>query len=309
MKRLPALLLFSIVFAFVIAACTSPVPTPMPTLTPTPMPTPTPTLTPTPTPTLTPTLTPTATLTPTPTATATPTPSPTPTPRPTLADIVERVTPNVVSVCTDLACGSGVVVSEDGLIVTAFHVVEGGSDIAVGFSDNSEAQARLLGEDLGLDLAVIKVPQRSGLNPIQMANSDDLKIGQAVSVLGYSEDYLALSTGIISAFVEPYRIDGETIQITADINPGDSGAPVITSTGELAGIVVSVYTDLSGVGFASPLDDQLIDRLAGGERICQPTPSLLDATTFVHANGWSVDLPPAVAYTGCSPSTIRATTL
>ena len=145
-------------------------------------------------------------------------------------------------------------------------------------------------------MAVIKVPQRSGLNPIQMANSDDLKIGQAVSVLGYSEDYLALSTGIISAFVEPYRIDGETIQITADINPGDSGAPVITSTGELAGIVVSVYTDLSGVGFASPLDDQLIDRLAGGERICQPTPSLLDATTFVHANGWSVDLPPAVAY-------------
>ena len=96
--------------------------------------------------------------------------------------------------------------------------------------------------------------------------------------------------------VEPYRIDGELIQVTADINPGDSGAPVITAAGELAGIVVAAYLDLSGVGFASPVDDQLINRMADGERICQPTPPLLDASTFAHPNGWFVDLPPGVEY-------------
>ncbi len=201
----------------------------------------------------------------------------------------------MVSVRTDLAWGSGVVVRENGLILTAFHLVEDATDITVGFSDGSEAQARLLGEDLGLDLAVIKVP-RSGLTPVQLADSNALRIGQTVSTLGYSEDYLALSTGIISAFVEPYRIDGALIQITADVNPGDSGSPVLTDDGELMGIVVAAFLDLSGVGFASPLDDQLITRMVSGERICQPVPSLLDATTFAHPNGWFVDMPPGVEY-------------
>ena len=196
----------------------------------------------------------------------------------------------MVSVRTDLLWGSGVVVRENGVILTALHLVEDATDITVGFSDGTEAQARLLGEDLGLDLAVIKVP-RSGLSPVQLADRDELRIGQAVSTLGYSEDYLALSTGIISAFVEPYRIDGERIQVTADINPGDSGAPIITAAGELAGIVVAAHFDLSGVGFASPLGDRLIARMAEGERICQPWPPLLEATTFAHPDGWFADLP------------------
>ena len=179
--------------------------------------------------------------------------------------------------------------------MTALHVVQDATAITVGFSDGSEAQARLLGEDLGQDLAVLKVP-RSGLSPIDVADGANLRVGQTVTKLGYSEGYLALSTGIVSAFVPPYRIDGERIQITSDINPGDSGAPIMTADGELAGIVVSKHFSLSGVGFASPLDSQLISRLADGERICQPTPPLLDASTFAYPNGWFVDLPPGVEY-------------
>ena len=150
---------------------------------------------------------------------------------------------------------------------------------------------------MGRDLAVIKVP-RSGLSPVPFADSDSLRIGDTISTLGYSEGYLALSTGVVSALVEPYRIDGELIQITADVNAGDSGGAVLTPTGELAGIMVSALIDSSGVGFASPLDEQLIKRMANGERICQPTPPLLSGRSFSHPNGWYVDLPPGVEYDG-----------
>lgn len=232
-------------------------------------------------------------------ATATPGPTSavatTPTPTPTQADIIAQVTPSVVSITTDFGWGSGVVVREDGLIVTALHVVEDAASITVGFSDGSESQARLLGEDLGQDLAVIKVP-RSGLSPVPLVDDESLRIGEAISTLGYSEGYLALSTGVVSALVEPYRIDGKRIQVTADVNAGDSGGAILTSTGELAGIVVSVLIGSSGVGFASPLDERLINRMANGERICQPTPPMLRGTTFSHPNGWSVELPPGVEY-------------
>ena len=205
------------------------------------------------------------------------------------------VTPSVVSINTDLALGSGVIVREDGLIVTAFHLIVDAKSITVGFSDGSEAQARLLGEDLGQDLAVLKVP-RTGLIPIQFASSADIRIGESVSKLGFPSGYLEVSTGIISALVEPYRIDGDSIQITAEINAGDSGAPIITAAGNLAGIVVAKDFTAEGVGFASPLNDALIDRMASGERVCQPTPPLLSGKTFSHPNGWSVDLPPGVEY-------------
>ena len=201
----------------------------------------------------------------------------------------------MVGIATDLAWGSGVVVREDGLIATAFHVVVDATSIVVTFSDGSEVQARLLGEDLGRDIAILKVP-RSGLTPIPLTSDAGIRIGESVSKLGYPSGYLEVSTGIVSALVEPYRIDSDRLQVTADINPGDSGAPLITDRGELAGILVAKDFYSSGVGFGSPLSNGLVDRLANGERICQPTPTLLDGTTFSHRNGWSVRLPRGVEY-------------
>ncbi len=212
-----------------------------------------------------------------------------------MADIIAQVTPSVVSIATDVGWGSGVVMREDGLIATAFHVVGGATSIVVGFSDGSEVQARLLGEDLGRDVAILKIP-RSGLTPIRLASGASIRIGEPVSKLGYPSGYLEVSTGIVSALVEPYRINGSRIQLTADINPGDSGAPLITASGELAGVLVSKDFYSSGVGFASPLSDALVDRLASGERVCQPTLSLLQGTTFSHPNGWSTRLPGGVEY-------------
>lgn len=297
--------LLAVASAVFVAACASPGPAPThtpaseptPTLAPTATSIPGATSTPTPTPIPTPTPAPAATATPTPTATTTPTPTATasPTPTPSPADIIAAVTPSVVSISTDLAWGSGVVIREDGLIATAFHVVEGASSIVVTFNDDSEVQARLLGEDLGQDIAILKVP-RTGLTPIRLTDNAGIRIGEPVSKLGYPSGYLEVSTGIISALVEPHRINGSRIQVTADINPGDSGAPLILASGELAGILVSKDFYSSGVGFASPLSGRLVGRLANGERICQPTPSLLSGSTYSHANGWSVRLPRGVRY-------------
>lgn len=222
-------------------------------------------------------------------------PTATPTPTPSPADIIARVTPSVVSISTDLAMGSGVVVGENGLIATALHVVEDSSSITIGFSDGSDVQARLLGEDLGRDVAILKVP-RSDLSPIDFASSTDIRIGEPVSKLGYPSGYLEVSTGIISALLESYRLNGDRIQVTTDINPGDSGGPVITARGQLIGILIAKDFYSSGVGFASPLSNELVNRLANGERICQPTPPSLDGTPFTHPNGWSVDLPHGVEY-------------
>ena len=196
----------------------------------------------------------------------------------------------MVSITTDQSYGTGVVVRENGLIITALHIVQGATTITVEFSDGSRASARLLGEDLGQDLAALKVP-RSGLSAIQIRDDRNLRIGQAVSKLGYSGGYLALSTGVVAALVPPYRLDGPMVEVTTPINPGDSGSAVINDAGELVAIVVAKFFDLSGVGFASPLDNQLVNRLAEGERICQPTPPGARATTLAHPNGWFVDLP------------------
>ncbi len=201
----------------------------------------------------------------------------------------------MVSVTNDLGTASGVIVGEDGLILTALHAVQDAATITVGFNDGSEVQARLLGEDLGRDLALLKVP-RSDLRAVPLADGASIRLGETVSKLGYPSGYLEVSTGIVSALVEPHRINNDRIQITADVNPGDSGAPIITAAGELAGIVVAKDYASEGVGFASPLTYNLVDRLAGGQRICQPTPPLLEGTTFSHRNGWSVDLPPGVEY-------------
>ena len=174
-----------------------------------------------------------------------------------------RVAPSVVSIGTDFGVGSGVVIGEDGLILTALHVVEDAASITVWFSDGSETQGRLLGEDLGQDLALIKVP-RSDLSAIPLADRASVRLGDAVTKLGYPSGYLEVSTGIISALVDAYRINGERIQITADVNPGDSGAPIITADGDLAGIVVAKDYTSAGVGFASPLTYGLVDQLASG---------------------------------------------
>lgn len=171
------------------------------------------------------------------------------------------------------------------MVLTAYHVVSEATEITVEFPDGSEFTGELLGRDLGRDLAMIGI-SASGLVPTPLANFAELRVGQTLTKLGYGlgqEGPPAATQGIISALHEPNRVNPSQVQTDTAVNAGDSGSPLLTRGGAIAGIVASklVAVDVEGVGFASALPggQDLIRRLAEGETICQPAPELHEAAT------------------------------
>lgn len=155
--------------------------------------------------------------------------------------------------------GSGVILTEDGYIVTNNHVVGEADEITVKLNDNREFSARIIGTDKDTDLALIKV-ETQGLPPIKVANSDDLKLGEWVLAIGNPFSLTSTVTaGIVSAkarslFARPGSIES-FIQTDAAINPGNSGGALVNARGELVGINAMLYSQTgvySGYGFAIP---------------------------------------------------------
>ncbi|MGI6217711.1 MAG: trypsin-like peptidase domain-containing protein [Coriobacteriales bacterium] len=164
---------------------------------------------------------------------------------------------------TETASGSGVIISEDGYILTNYHVVSDGTVYVVHFDDDSSAEATLVGGDTSSDLAVLKV-DKTGLTPITVGDSDSVTVGEWTMALGAPFGLTkSVSTGIVSAL---YRSETLTnsfgtsiyanmIQTDAAINPGNSGGALVDSEGNLIGIVTMLASysgDYSGVGFAIP---------------------------------------------------------
>jgi putative serine protease PepD len=175
--------------------------------------------------------------------------------------------------------GSGVVISADGLVLTNNHVVAAAADggrLTVTFNDGRTATATIVGRDPASDIAVIKAAGVSGLTPVTIGRSGDLKVGEQVvavgSPLGLSG---TVTTGIVSALNRPVRTGGsetpgedrstvlDAIQTDAPINPGNSGGPLVNMRGELVGIntaIASLGAGLGGqsgsigLGFAIPID-------------------------------------------------------
>ncbi|WP_246477450.1 S1C family serine protease [Actinokineospora xionganensis] len=197
-----------------------------------------------------------------------------------VSDIAARVRPAVVSIEVRMeqggGTGSGVLIDGAGYIVTNWHVVtlEGRADdkakITTVFTDGTRAEAKLVGTDPKTDLAVIKV---AVTNPtvLQFGNSDDLKVGDAViavgSPLGLTD---TVTEGIVSALHRPVVAGGDNgqapitydaIQTDASINQGNSGGPLVDSTGALVGINSAIRSSGSGntgsvgLGFAIPSND------------------------------------------------------
>ena len=273
--------------------------TPTPVQTPTPTPVPTPTLTPTPVPT--PTPTPTATPTPTPTATPTPTPTPTATPTPSIADIIAARSQSVVRIEADNSGGSGVVIGADGLILTAYHVVEGASEIKVILPDGNTETGTMLGKDIGRDLAVVRIA-RTGLTAVPFAPASSLQVGQPVIKLGYGAGQRGLpaaTMGVMSAILEPTRMSPALLQVDSALNPGDSGGPLLTRDGDIAAIATAklVGTAIEGVGYGSIAPDAVtVAAMIEGDTVCQPAPELVDleTKTFTYRQnvwGWYVQTP------------------
>ena len=192
-----------------------------------------------------------------------------------LQDIYEQNIPSVVSISTGSASGTGVILSDDGYIVTNAHVVEGSGSVSIRLTDDREFSARIIGSDAVSDLAVLHI-EAEGLKPAQFGDSDILRVGDSVAAIGdpLGVDLRGTYTdGIISAINRDVNMNGRTmtlIQTNAALNSGNSGGPLINCYGQVIGIntmKISAFTDsagVEGIGFAIPsatvkeIVDQLI---------------------------------------------------
>ena len=197
-----------------------------------------------------------------------------PSPRKTpLVLAVERATPSVVAVDTEVPVqsvfgwhrgttqgqGSGVVLTQDGVVLTNAHVVEGASSITIHTAAGDALSAELMALDRSLDLAVLKVDSRSALVPIALANSDDLYLGETTIAIGNPLGLgLTVSTGVVSSTSRTMEIQQglyqDYIQTDAAINPGNSGGALVDLEGRLIGINTFIRRDAEGIGFAIPVN-------------------------------------------------------
>lgn len=157
--------------------------------------------------------------------------------------------------------GSGFLFDNAGHIVTNYHVVEDATEITVSFDQIECCPAEVIGLDPSTDLAVIKVARQDLPQPLLIADSDTLRVGQFVVALGNPFGLQqAMTLGIISALGRVIqspdgRFVGEAIQTDAAINPGNSGGPLLDLKGRVIGVnsqIISPVQGSSGVGFAIP---------------------------------------------------------
>lgn len=155
--------------------------------------------------------------------------------------------------------GSGVILTEDGYIVTNHHVISGAASISVRTTDGSSYKAAIVGTDEKTDLAVIKI-EATGLTPALMGDFGTCKVGDTVVAIGNPLGQLGgtVTDGIISALDREITIDGNImtlIQTNTAINPGNSGGGLFNTSGQLIGIVnaKSAGEDVEGLGFAIPI--------------------------------------------------------
>ena len=182
---------------------------------------------------------------------------------------VDIVSTNVFGqTVTGAAAGSGFVITEDGYILTNYHVIDGANSIKVTFDNGKEYTATYVGGEEKNDIAVIKV-DATGLTPVVIGKSSDMLVGEQVTTLGnpLGELTFSESTGIISALDRSITMsDGRQmnmIQTDCAINSGNSGGPLFNSHGEVIGIVSAKYSSgsnsssasVEGLGFAIPMDD------------------------------------------------------
>ncbi|MBM3925802.1 MAG: PDZ domain-containing protein [SAR202 cluster bacterium] len=246
-------------------------------------------------------------------------------------EIVQRLKPSVVHIQTEAVrldslnrpvpsagVGTGEILDTSGHVLTNNHVVEGAQRVIVTLSDGRPFEARIIGGDAQLDLAVLKI-EAGGLTPIPIGQSSSMQVGDRVIAIGHALNLVGGPTvtgGLVSALDRSIDIDQNTtiqhlIQTDAAINPGNSGGPLVNSVGQLIGINTARLPDAQGVGFAiaidpvKPLIQELIqkgsiDRGFLGVSIVTVTPSLaanfnLSVKSGVAVTAVSADAPAQAA--------------
>ena len=195
-----------------------------------------------------------------------------------IKDVVSRVKDSVVEITTEATsyssfygqyvtqgAGSGVIISEDGYLLTNNHVIDGASQIKVTLSNNESYDAKVIGADDTFDVALLKI-EASGLTVATFGSSSDLEVGETSIVIGNPLGKLGgtVTAGIISSLNRTITIDNksmELLQTDAAINLGNSGGGLFDGNGNLVGIIVakSVQTSdgtaVESIGFAIPIDN------------------------------------------------------
>ena len=212
----------------------------------------------------------------------------------TIKSVVEQCANSVVEIQTESVtngsnpfqqyvssgAGSGVILTQDGYIVTNHHVIEDANSITVRTRSGDEYNASLVGSDEQSDLAVLKI-DATGLTPAMLGDSTTLEVGDLAIAIGNPLGELggSVTSGIISALDREMTIDGQTmtlLQTDAAVNPGNSGGGLFNANGDLIGIVnaKSSGENVEGIGFAIPISTatDIIDELiANGEVTSRPT--------------------------------------
>ena len=191
----------------------------------------------------------------------------------TVAAVASIALPSVVEIRTEAVtnnsfygqyvtegAGSGVIISEDGYIVTNNHVISGASNINVRLTNGEEYKAKLIGTDAQTDIAVIKI-EAEKLTPAVFGDSSTLIIGELTVAIGNPLGELGgtVTDGIISALDREITVEGENmvlLQTNAAVSPGNSGGGLFNSNGELIGVVnaKSSGSSVEGLGFAIPIN-------------------------------------------------------
>lgn len=187
-----------------------------------------------------------------------------------IPDIVNKVSPSVVGITCPLksgqtASGTGFVISEDGYIITNYHVIDGARSISVAFSvsdDTTNYTAELVGGDEQTDIAVLKI-DKTGLTAVEFGKSSDLVVGELAITIGNplgSELSGTVTAGIISSLNRTLTVEDRKmtlIQTDASINSGNSGGPLINCYGQVVGITSVKITNTDNLGFAIPIDETI----------------------------------------------------
>lgn len=160
---------------------------------------------------------------------------------------------------TQSALGSGVIVGENGIVITNNHVIDGADDIKVALSDGREFKSKVILKDNRVDLAVLKIETDEKLPPLPIGNSDDLEVGDLVLAIGDPFGVgQTVTSGIVSGLArENIGVSdfGFFIQTDASINPGNSGGALVDMKGQLIGINSAIFSKgggSNGIGFAIP---------------------------------------------------------
>ena len=214
-----------------------------------------------------------------------------------IASLLDRAQPSVVTLQTGQSsgdavfggAGSGVIISDDGLVLTNAHVIAGSTQLQVTLSDGRVFDAELVGSSPDDDIALIRLDGAEGLEPAELGSSDGAAVGDEVVAIGNALNLggpPSVTRGIVSAKDRVIEAPNVTLrgllQTDAAINPGNSGGPLLDVQGRVIGINTAIISDAQNIGFAIPIDAvrPLIADLEAGRGEITPDTAFLGVVTI-----------------------------